>query len=527
MLTDDEITLLRAKFFASLPEYAEGVLQVTPREGGKRIKFEMRTAQRWLHAQLQAEVAERGFVRALIPKARQLGVSTYIAARYFHRTTHSFGTSTFVMAHKSDATTNLFNMVKGYYGDAQELARLDRRLNFAPAVSASNARELNFDKLMSKYRVGTAEGQNVGVSQTNQLLHLSEVALYPDAGDLAMGLMNTVHLMPGTEVIMESTGRGPTGMFHAMCMQAMEEENRGLYRCYFLPWKWDTSYTARAPEGWLPPEPFVDYAMLHELNIDQLYWFYLKNMQTATMYSADPSEIHYITKQEYPMTLEESFQSSTQNKFFLTEAVARASVARTLPSDGMPRILAIDPALDGGDASWACDRQGLALGTRVWQSLNGDMNAQADQAANLATQHRMNAIIVDATGLGIGLVSLLRLKVPAHINVIPVVFSSKAMNPRAYANRRAELHDLFRMWVHGDAPYQPSIPRDQFLLADMAALEFKTGECYRDDRNLLHVTKKEKIKELNAGRSPDRMDAAILTTAFPDAYINRLTAGAS
>jgi hypothetical protein len=520
-ISEEQLRIIHRAFAESLLDFCHGVLRVKPREGGERRQFTLRPAQRWLHAQLDGEVRERGYVRALLPKARQLGVSTYTAARFYHRVTHSFGTSCYILAHKSEATTHLFNIVKSFHGDVQALARALPMFP-APEISASNARELVFPELRSNYKVGTAEGKDVGVGSTNQLLHLSEIALYQDTAGIAAGLMGTVHLLPGTEIIMESTGRGPQGTFYSMCQQALEEQNKGLYRLYFLPWFWDSDYRAKAPENWEPPIEFVDYANEHKLDIDQLYWFYLKNQQMATMYSANAFEVHRITRQEYPATLDECFQSDSASAFFAPEAVARAIRSGTPPTEGLPRILAVDPAGDGPDMTWLCDRQGLALGSRVWRGVQGDLATQADIIANIASNMRMQAIIVDATGLGIGLVSLLRMKAPPGCAVIPVIFSQKPLNPRNYANRRAELHDLFRLWLNGEGSLQPSIPNDAIFLSDMAAYKFKQGECYRDANNLLHMTAKEKIRETNGGRSPDRLDSAILTTAFMDDHLARL-----
>ena len=51
-------------------------------------------------------------MRAIILKARQLGVSTYIAARFCRATTASPGLKTIIIGHERRASSNLFQIVK-------------------------------------------------------------------------------------------------------------------------------------------------------------------------------------------------------------------------------------------------------------------------------------------------------------------------------------------------------------------------------------------------------------------------------
>src|SRR6185369_288833 len=79
--------------------YREKYLKIRPREGGQRKLFVLNAAQAVLHARLNAELKEFGQIRGLIPKARRMGVSTYIGSRYFHRTATRRGVRAHVVAH--------------------------------------------------------------------------------------------------------------------------------------------------------------------------------------------------------------------------------------------------------------------------------------------------------------------------------------------------------------------------------------------------------------------------------------------
>ena len=66
-------------------------------KGGRLIPFEMNRAQRYLHQRLEKQIKETGKVRAIVLKGRQQGVSTYSAARFYHRTTMGFGKRTLIV----------------------------------------------------------------------------------------------------------------------------------------------------------------------------------------------------------------------------------------------------------------------------------------------------------------------------------------------------------------------------------------------------------------------------------------------
>jgi hypothetical protein len=51
-------------------------------------------------------------VRAIILKARRLGVSTYVGARFYHCSTMWLGRRAFILTHEDRATQELFGLVK-------------------------------------------------------------------------------------------------------------------------------------------------------------------------------------------------------------------------------------------------------------------------------------------------------------------------------------------------------------------------------------------------------------------------------
>src|SRR5262249_18649501 len=72
-------------------------------------------AQRFIHEKLETQNADTGRVRALILKGRQQGCSTYIAGRFYHRSSRNRGQRVFILTHEEQATQNLFEIVSRFH----------------------------------------------------------------------------------------------------------------------------------------------------------------------------------------------------------------------------------------------------------------------------------------------------------------------------------------------------------------------------------------------------------------------------
>src|SRR5262249_49374608 len=110
--------------------------------------FVFNAAQRNLHQIIEEQKAKTGRVRVVVLKARQMGVSTYIAARFYSKTIHAPGIRTLIVGHERAASRNLYGLVKRFH----DLMPDDLR----PSIGVSNAEELIFDRLDSGYIVSVA-----------------------------------------------------------------------------------------------------------------------------------------------------------------------------------------------------------------------------------------------------------------------------------------------------------------------------------------------------------------------------------
>jgi hypothetical protein len=197
--------------------------------------FILNDAQLAVHEKLEEQKAKHGWIRAMVLKGRQQGISTYTAARYYHRASMRKGVSVYILAHEQPASDNLFGIVDRY----------QRNNPLAPHVGISNTKELIFDKLDSAYAVATAGTKAGGRSRATSLFHGSEVAFWANAPDHFAASVQGVPLEADTEVILESTSAGAGGEFYERWLDA--EAGKGDYIPIFLPWWLSKEYARPVP----------------------------------------------------------------------------------------------------------------------------------------------------------------------------------------------------------------------------------------------------------------------------------------
>ena len=168
--------------------------------------------------------------------ARQVGITTWVAARFFLHTITRPGTVSVQVAHDLSSAEGIFRIVRRF------LENLPKRLRKgALQTSRSNVRQIIFPHLDSEYRVETAADPNAGRGLTIGNLHCSEVAGWPhDPVETLASLRAAVP--PDGEIVLESTPRGAGGCFYDEWQHA---EEKGYVR-HFFPWWWEASYRREA-----------------------------------------------------------------------------------------------------------------------------------------------------------------------------------------------------------------------------------------------------------------------------------------
>lgn len=471
----------------SLEIYSSYCLKIANKEG-KTVPLTFNKPQMYLHAMLEQQLRDTGKVRALVLKGRQQGISTYVGARYYWKTTSNYGRKTLIVAHQQKSTNSLFDMVKLY-----------QKYNpIGITTEKSNAIELVFDKLGSKYALATAGSDDVARGMTAQLGHLSEFAFWTNGQKHMAGLGNAIPDVAGSEIIIESTANGLGNAFHSLWQEA--EAGRGEYIAVFIPWFWSEEYRAPVQPGFQRDEEEVGLVETYGLDDEQLQW-------RRNKISSYGDGFKWLFLQEYPNCAAEAFQTSTQNPL-INPTHVMAAVNSTYRDMNAPLIIGCDPAGDGVNDA---DRTAIAFRRgRVLYRLEYHQGLTTMQiAGKLAEYNREmqpDAIFVDKGGLGAGVHDrLLELNIP----VIGVNSATAANDPERYENKRAEMWWTMCEWFN-DQPCR--IPNNPALISDLTAPQPKVSS---NGRKLLE--KKEDMKKRQV-RSPDGGDAVALTFAEPVQY---------
>lgn len=479
-VTPEQKRQIAAVLSTDFEAFSQRVLKIRPKSGGAAVPFHMNQAQRFIHAKMTQQETDSGKVRAIILKGRQQGASTYTEGRFYWKISHRRGVKGYILTHEQKATDNLFGMVERYWSEAPP--------DYRPNLGASNAKELVFDILDSRYEVATAGSKDTGRSGTAQYLHGSEVAFWQSAAQHMAGIGQVVPDERGTEIVLESTANGTANVFHEFW--TMASKGKSEYLPIFVPWFWQAEYQRVAPNEFEFSVEEDEYREAFSLNTEQMVW---RRNKIDTDFRGDTS----LFDQEYPASAELAFASSSPRSLIKATLVAKARRNRDLDAVG-PRIMAVDPAEYGDDSTSVMFRQGrVAKRLGKWNGL-GTMET-VGRVGLIADKEKPDVIYVDATGVGTGVAD--RLKEEGY-PVVRVHFGESPRDGDRYVLRRDELWGEMNEWLE-DAP--ASIPDDDDLASQLTSVQYGY-----DSKRRVKLEPKEKMKDRGL-HSPDDGDALALT----------------
>ena len=213
----------------------------------------------WANA-AQREFERRRGERNIVLKARQMGITTWAAARFFLKTITQPGTLTLEVAHTQEAAEDIFKIVHRFVDWLPGELRAG-----ALRTGRENVRQIVFPELDAQYQVVSAGDRNAGRGLTVQNLHCSELARWPgNPAETLAGLR--AGLAPGAEVILESTPDGVGGCFHEEWMKAQET---GTVR-HFFPWWMEARYRAEVVDPASLTDEERELAVRHGLDLAQI-----------------------------------------------------------------------------------------------------------------------------------------------------------------------------------------------------------------------------------------------------------------
>jgi hypothetical protein len=366
----------------------------------------VRTREGWT-APLKANAAQRAFERRrgernIVLKARQMGLTTWAAARFFLKTITQPGTLTLEVAHTQEAAEEIFRIVHRF------LDWLPEELREGPLrTSRANVRQIVFPEMDAQYRVVSAGDRNAGRGLTVQNLHCSELARWPgDPAETLAGLRAA--MAPGAELILESTPDGVGGCFHEEWQKAGET---GMVR-HFFPWWMERRYRAKAVDAASLTDEERDLRTRKRLDLEQIGF--------RRQIRAD---FRGLARQEYAEDEESCFLASGDSVFELSAIEARWKTM-TAPSElrqngdleiwlpplkGKKYLVAVDPAGGGSEGDYsAVQILELETGLQCAEFAGHEGGLElARLVTALATEYNQAWLVVERNNHGSGVLALI------------------------------------------------------------------------------------------------------------------------
>jgi hypothetical protein len=322
--------------------FANNYLKIVDKDD-KLVPLQLNAAQNTIHAELETN----SFVKIL--KARQLGSSTYIAARFFWEALFNVNCRVAVVAHTQAAVKNIYTIYQRFYQHLPSFIKLE--------TTAASANELAFIT-GSSIKIGTANSQNFR-GTTFSCIHASEAAFWNDMNNTIQSLFQTASNNP--TIIVETTPNGLNDFYNFW-----KDENG--YSSVFLSWLDHKEYRLDKQEKkWKPSD--VEWEYLKEVPMDenQKFWF------QKTLRTRCGNNLHTF-KTEYPARPEDAFIASGTFVFpqlvkdLVEEPKKFGWTLFEKPNKYKTYILGVDTASGSpnGDFSAACliditDRQNVRL----------------------------------------------------------------------------------------------------------------------------------------------------------------------
>ena len=187
--------------------------------------------------------------RAIVCKARKLGMSTLILAIAYWRCCFIPGYRALVIAHRKESTEEIALIALGF--NEQMPKHLRRRLGAKPK---------NHGLLFpngSYIKVQTGRSDHAARGASPHLVLMSEAASYEyqraatTGEDSISATMGSIDYVPGTTIVLESTALGPFGAFFNRYELAEQAERvtpgSAMFKPKFYPWQHSQKYNSPTP----------------------------------------------------------------------------------------------------------------------------------------------------------------------------------------------------------------------------------------------------------------------------------------
>lgn len=295
---------------------------------GNKVLFQLNNkersyAQKFLHDNL--------WYFNIVPKARQLGITTFFTILYLDQILFSKNKTAGIIAHRQEDMKKIFKHKIKYAWD-----------NLHPWLKEQIGEPDTNSAWELSWKDPEGNTSTIFVSMTTrsgtvQFLHITEFGYicqkFPEkAEEIVTGAINSVS--SGCMVSIESTAAGREGYFYEFCMTAEKSrlEGRNLtsmdWKIFFFPWYIDPRYVLQGDVN-IPAEEQEYFKRLYgqhniSLTEDQQKWYVKKKETNREKMFA-----------EYPSTLDEAFARSVEGAYYAREMnkVFSENRIRPLPYD--------------------------------------------------------------------------------------------------------------------------------------------------------------------------------------------------
>lgn len=286
---------LRKRFLEDFCFFCKHAIKIRTKDG-KIVPLVLNKVQERFVDTVLRQWQTDGYIRVIILKARQQGLSTVVSAFLYWWLCQHKAQKGLVVAHKADSSRALFDLYRRFHQNCPELLK--------PSTAYSSRKELVFNELDTGLLVATAGGEGIARGETITHAHLSEIAFWPpiSAQENLNALLQSIPNSRDSACFIESTANG-YNLFYEMWGEATSGRNG--YVPFFSAWFESDEYRTLAPEGFEKTYEEIDLAEKYGLDDDQIYWRRVKIAQNGDD----------LFKQEYPANPDEAFLASGRPVF--------------------------------------------------------------------------------------------------------------------------------------------------------------------------------------------------------------------
>lgn len=263
-LTEEQ---LADAFISDFPLFCETFIRIIDK-GGNVIPLKLNKHQLILWNKIKERLFDNAPIRIVILKCRQLGFSTMMQAFLFWRAIVQPGSGGLVVAHKEDASSELFGKIELMYRQLPK--QLFEEMNKIKDSSKKGKKLAWAGDLNTRLYVDTAGNLTIGRSQTYQGCHLSELAFYDYPEEIIYGMLQALPKDVFSIAVVESTANGAGTYFHKLWNRSQTEESSwdGL----FFSWKDEPTYKMKPPSNFKLTIEERRLKAKWNLSNDQIYW---------------------------------------------------------------------------------------------------------------------------------------------------------------------------------------------------------------------------------------------------------------